>query len=223
MASSTEHSTENIAMYSPLAQGAYWIYEGIVKWTKGTEVIEKNMTWKMEVVEVVEREHVIGYLLKGHPADLAWYEEGKEHGEHVIIKVGTGMYYKTNKEVLKRIQEEDFLFDLVHENQLFLAVPLIPGKFFGEAVQITRSDRSYCWVVDEEQYVTLQDIQGVSLTEKMSQFSLSFRTRPDHTIIKFVPGIGITRYVYVHHGTVAEADVKLIEYYPGSENMTISP
>ena len=52
-------------------------------------------------------------------------------------------------------------------------------------------------------------------TEKMSQFLLSFRTRPDHTIIEFVPGIGITRYVYVHHGTVAEADVKLIEYYPG--------
>jgi hypothetical protein len=89
-ASSTEYPTETITTYFPLSQGAYWVYEGIVKWTKGTEVIEKTVTWKMEVVEVVERDHVTGYLLKGHPDDLAWYEEGKERGEHVIIKVGSG-------------------------------------------------------------------------------------------------------------------------------------
>lgn len=141
--------------------------EGTVKWTKGTEVIEENVTWKMEVIEVVERDHVIGYLLKGHPGDLAWYEEGKERSESVIIKVGTGLYYESKKEDLTRIKQEDFLADLVHENQLFLDVPLIPGKFFGETAQITRSDRSYCWIVDEEQYVKLQDITGVSSTEEV--------------------------------------------------------
>ena len=34
-------------------------------------------------------------------------------------------------------------------------------------------------------------------------------------IVYFVPGIGITRYVFSHHGTVAEADVRLIEFRRG--------
>jgi hypothetical protein len=37
---------------------------------------------------------------------------------------------------------------------------------------------------------------------------------PDHHFLDIVPGLGITRYLYGHHGTVAESEVKLISVRP---------
>ncbi len=219
LAQPTKQPTENIKTYFPLSQGAYWVYQGTVKWTEETEVFEESLTWKMEVVEVIERGHVVGYVLKGHPADLIWYEKGKERGNHVIIQVGTGRYYASDQASLERLKdEEDFLLGLVHESQLILDIPLIPGKFFGEVEQLTRPDASYSWFVGQEQPVKLEGIKGVSPSREVPQYTLNFRTRPDHQIIEFVPGIGITRFVYVHHGTVSEVDVRLIEYQPGQSS-----
>jgi len=39
---------------------------------------------------------------------------------------------------------------------------------------------------------------------------------PGYEIIEFVPGVGITRYTFFHHGTVSETDLRLIEYHKGS-------
>jgi len=41
---------------------------------------------------------------------------------------------------------------------------------------------------------------------------------PDHTIIDFVPGIGITGYSYIHHGTVSEVKVKLVDFRVGGKD-----
>lgn len=39
--------------------------------------------------------------------------------------------------------------------------------------------------------------------------TVEYRSLPDYQAIDLVPGVGITRFVYVHHGTVAETDVRL--------------
>ena len=39
----------------------------------------------------------------------------------------------------------------------------------------------------------------------------AMRTNPEHEIVTFVPGVGITAYVYAHHGTVSEVNVRLVE------------
>jgi len=48
-----------------------------------------------------------------------------------------------------------------------------------------------------------------------SLYTLVYRTNPDHTILGFVPGVGIVRYAYSHHGTTAEADAWLVGYHEG--------
>jgi hypothetical protein len=45
----------------------------------------------------------------------------------------------------------------------------------------------------------------------MDQYTIRFMTMPDETIIDFVPGIGITRFSYSHHGSAANAEMKLSE------------
>lgn len=195
--------------YFPLAKGAYWVYEGLVRWQAGTQVLEQPITWTMEVRDVVERGPVTGYLLRGHPADLAWYTPGKRAGDYVIVQVDN-RYYLAEAEIWPRLMDEtDQLFGLVEEGQLFLAAPLQPGQVFGEADQITRLDRSYCWVVQHKESVQLAAVE-----ERVIQYRLMFRTRPDHQVVEFAPGVGITRYVYGHHGTVSDVDVRLVEYRP---------
>jgi hypothetical protein len=202
--------------YFPLNEGAYWVYKGTVKWEINQKIEEKSLTWKMEVIETIKSGPIIGYAMKGYPSDLAWYEEGKERSDYAIVQVGPSRFYKADIEVLERLRNEtDSVGNLIHESQQFLDIPLLPGKKFCEAEQITRADGKYCWIVHEEEQIALDGITGIP-SETKPAYMLTFATLPDHTIIQFVPEVGITQYIYVHHGTVSEVDVKLTEYYPGN-------
>jgi len=212
----TTNAEMNINAF-PLVEGAYWIYKGQVLWvilgdTSGI-VYKDTLTWKMEVLEVVNRGNVTGILLNGHPLDLTWYVEGQERGFYVIIKVGSKYFYGNMKDWERLKNKNDNLIDLVAEDNIFLDLPLFKGKNYGEAMQLTRPDSSYCWFVKEEKEVFYKEIDGVEDDVKRKQFSIMNRTMPEHQIIEFTPDIGITRFIYQHHGTVSDVDVKLIEYY----------
>jgi hypothetical protein len=201
----------------PLLEGSYWVYSGTVKWEISGEVKQETLTWRMEVIEATAREGVVaGYALRGHPSDLAWYEEGREPSVYAIVQVGVDRFYKTSIDALERIRDEgDSLGALIHEGELFLELPLFTGKRFCEAEYISRLDGWYCWVVGPMEEVTLEGVVGASSLGTVSAYSVRSFTLPDHVIVEFVPGVGITRYEYVHHGTVSEVDVRLIEYRPG--------
>ena len=40
------------------------------------------------------------------------------------------------------------------------------------------------------------------------------RTNPDDATYELTPGIGLTRYIYHHHGTRLDVDAKLVEHTP---------
>ena len=77
---------------------------------------------------------------------------------------------------------------------------------------IQRDDRMYEWVVDDEQRIRLPHVAGISGKKVFTRYTLMYRTNPDHQIVEFLPSIGITRYIYQHHGTVSEVDVRLIDF-----------
>jgi hypothetical protein len=207
----------------PLAPGTVWIYAGTVKWTNAEtqRVEEKSVDWKVEVGERLSRGHVNAAVLRGHPSDLAHYREGRAPGTYLVVRVGPGKYYllrgRRAQEALERLRDpNDLLHNLVHEDEIFLDLPLVPGKVFGEAGQLTRQDASYVWVVEEERAATLEGVKGLR-GGRRTVFRLLYRTLPDREELEFVPEVGITRYRYVHHGTVAEADARLVEFRPGKE------
>jgi hypothetical protein len=211
---STEHPSLSIMEYFPLQEGAYWVYEGTVKWTKinPSEVAENEITWKMEVKQVIQRNGVIGYEMQGAPWDLAWYEDGKEPSEYGIIQTG-GKFYQTPIETIQRLTDEsDVLLGLVNEDQIFLEIPLIAGKKFCNTDSIARPDTMYCWNVLEEKQVEL-NVKGIDAEGTITEFTIARNTGPDYTLFSFVPRVGISRYQYIHHGTVSEADVRLVEFH----------
>jgi hypothetical protein len=213
----TMYPSPSIEDYFPLRKGAYWIYEGNVRWTviNSADVEENVVTWKMEVQRVFQRNNIVGYEMLGAPWDLAWYEGGKQPSEYGIIQAG-GNFYRTSIDTVGRLMDEsDVLRALVNENQVFLDVPLIQGKKFCDTFSLARSDGMYCWSVGKEIQLDEVSIKGVNPSYKLIEYPIYNGTMPDHSIIHFIPGVGVSHYEYHHHGTVSDVEVDLIEYYPG--------
>ncbi len=179
-------------------------------------MIEKQMQWKMEVVDVVHRNGVTGYKMRGAPWDLEFFEAGRQPSDYSFIKVGASRFYQaTDKEFARMADQSDGLFKLVYEGGLFLDTPLVDGEKFCDSMQITRDDSMYCWLVRVDEGAQLTGIRGVEAKAPLLQFRISQLTNPDSSAFDFAPGVGITRFQYVHHGSPSEVDVRLVEFHPG--------
>jgi len=213
----TMNPSENILGYFPLKKGTYWIYRGPVKWTQinSSSVAEDEITWKMEVERVFQRNAIVGYEMSGAPWDLAWYEVGKEPSKYGIIQAGGKFYRVPYETVIRLLNEDDNLFGLVDENDIFLDIPLVDGKKFCDAISMTRPDNMYCWDVGEGNLFDAKNTKGIDTSKKLWEYLIVNQTMPDVSIMYFVPSIGISHYVYHHHGTVSDVDVQLIEFHPG--------
>lgn len=197
----------------PLVESSYWVYRGTVRWTEGGRVEQREMTWRMEVIASIRRGEITGHRMRGHPWDLIFYEAGRKPGEYAILQVGR-RFYATRADALKRLEDgADDLEGLVDESDLILDFPLTLGKKFGDAEMMRRADGWYCWVVEETRPTSSWNVAGVPRPDRTAV--LSHRTNPDHTIVDFAEGIGIVRYRYVHHGTVSEVDMTLVEHHRG--------
>lgn len=189
----------------PLQKGNWWIYEGNVGWTEGAKKFNQAISWKMEVIEVVKKTGLEIALIKGFPDDLAFYERGKERGNYLIVR-------DSDKYWLVRLLDADWqksLGNISFKNgrleftslsfDLILQMPLRVGQKFAQE-DVNRTDNQYCWFVCDR--ISWGNRKG---------FRLVYETGPDDTTAEFVPGVGITRFAYNHHGTYFECDVKLIK------------
>ena len=199
----------------PLAKGSYWIYEGTEKRQEvgqGPKVFTEKITQRMEVVDRIDRNGVVAAVVRGYP-------DSEPQELQVLLAVDGHQFYllPAEESVLKRLKDpNDALVDLVREDQIELSLPLVPGKRFCEASQITRPDGYYCWVVEKKRKERLTNIRGVAGNIDRDVFQIAFRTLPDHVILNFTPVIGIVSYQYVHHGTVDEEHLKLVEFHDGT-------
>jgi hypothetical protein len=203
----------------PLAAGAYWVYDVKAKWQDGGDVIrEKQLQCRVEVIRTIERGPVTAYVMKGGP--FCVMDSGEDNPrEYIILRVGPGSYFEAKSDLLKRLEDKnDYLGGLVTSDDLILDLPLFAGKRFGDPDSMTREDGYYCWVVRKETREILRGVKGVSSVSGKTGFTLDYFTLPDETAATFVPGIGFTYYRYVHHGTVSEAEARLIEFYQDSGN-----
>jgi hypothetical protein len=200
---------ETAAQTYPLGEGAYWVYQGTVRYEGG----EESLQWRVEVTETISKSNVTGYRMRGALSDLAFYAPGRQPSEYAILKVGSNRFYSADLEAYARLtdHEDIFLIGLVQEQNLFLELPLVVGNRFCEAEQITRLDESYCWVVGEPETVTLDAAAGGDV----QAYPLYYMTNPDQTVVYFSPGIGVVAFTYHHSGSASDVQMALIEYQPG--------
>ena len=200
-------------------KGAIWTYEGNVKWDAKGKVQQKTLTWKMQVVDKIERgDGIVGYVMQGHPLDLAFYDEGKKPGDYLYIAKANRVYQITGLDAapINRVKNKsDALADLLTDDDLAFDFPLATGKKFGAAQFVADPTGMNAWVVADAKPTQLTGIKGITPADA-TEYALDFKTNPDRQTVYYLPNVGITRFTYHHNGTVSEVDVKLIEYSAGS-------
>ena len=199
-----------------LKPGNYWVYQGQAEWVdaSGPDGIGKShLTWKMEVLEEVDHGDVKAFLIKGSVLDLPWYQPGLEPGLSVWLFYQSRLFATDEFDLARFRDPKDPLTDVLKaqkQEDPILDFPL-QTKRCARALyaQPVRADHMYCW------YAEMSREKGVKVGDNsfsnVDVWTAAFRTNPDHQILTFADGIGITGYDYSHHGTTSEVHLKLAE------------
>ena len=91
-----------------------------------------------------------------------------------------------------------------------IKLPLFKGKEWGNDSSVKRADHMYCYYVKDEKNLDLSYIKGVEKGLK-KVYTIVYDTLPDHEQVEYAEGVGIISYNFVHHGTVDEKHVRLVE------------
>ena len=206
----------------PLSLGTYWIYRGHVRWTheNSNQVSDARIAWRADIRRVIDHGDVRGVVVSGFPFDSAWSDGRPTASDSLLVESKNKFYLISSENVQKSVrrleQPADNLDGLLSDDDLILEWPLATGqKYACDAYSMARSDNMYCWIVSALARTSLQGVSGIPSGER-DEYVLEFRTNPDDTEFSFVPEIGITKYAYHHHGTVADTELQLVEFHPGS-------
>lgn len=208
------------ALFFPLTPGTSWDYAGTVTWfdSDTQKPVSENVSITMKVVKVYQKPELTIAVISGFPSDLDWSNGQVEPKPSLLMET-------KNHEIFLNALPPDFdyskldkdaaSFDkLLAADNLLFRWPLKQGMKFGDPESVKRDDARYCWFVAEQRTRNLDEIRG--LPPRSAEVSLlRYVTNPDDTGYELTPGVGILSYEYHHHGTVADTNLKLVEFHPG--------
>jgi len=197
-------ATGDDAEVIPFVTGTVWTYEALLKWTDPPNSLRRSeVRWTSSVIDAFDHGDVAGALLQGGVWDLAWWSRDPRPGSYEVLRVGSRYYLirdvgKTTFAALKAARRKALPADL--EQHAWFDVPLTTGRVLRPRDMGPRDDTNYGWWVE---------------SVGPARFELTYDTLASEHHVTIVPGVGITAFTYVHHGTVAEAYAHLIAYRRG--------
>jgi len=207
--------------FFPMSAGTYWVYEGTVSWfnAEKDEPFSQSVSWKMSVRKVIRKKKLVAAVVSEFPADLDWSTGKTEPQPWLILEDEKHQVYRANlgpNYDLARLDGPDPPLErFLDQDALWFQWPLGRGAKFCDEEAKARKDDMYCWVVTEEAVKPLS-AKGAPSTG-LPVFRLQYLSLPDGTSVDLVPGIGVINYQYHHHGTVADTDLKLVEFHHAPE------
>lgn len=202
----------------PLEAGFAWIYRGRVKWTeRGDKVREKDLQWRMRVLELRRRRAQVIARIEGWLDDLAWYEPGKQPGVYALVSDSRrGLHLigppaaETFWAGLGAAAREPISDEVLGTAEHLLPAALTKDSIWGEAENQARADSQSERRVEEIGTQGLDGLGGWTGARRGTYFRIAYRSNPEHSLVDFVPGLGFTSYTYVHHGSISECEMKLV-------------
>jgi len=188
----------------PLRVGTVWVYSATVSWTDSPSqnVRDTTLTWRTEVLSVRDSAEARIAVVRNWYTALAWWEPSKLPDTTRILCVGDKVYHM-DRESIRAPIDDDLLFSF----------PLATQKLYGRNPK-DRDDTFYAWYV-ESAIIADSAMIRMGAQRGDSAFTITYRSLPDHQILVFVRGLGIVEYTYGHHGTVADAMARLVEFSLG--------
>jgi hypothetical protein len=208
-----------------LKAGNAWIYQGVVEWTEASTPEEqarnapprfgkKQITWKTEIVEQINKGDLKAYVVNGSFENLSWYEPGKDSSEQYLWIVYRDRFFSLllTEDLMQRLRDpNDSLISAVVSEEPVLEFPLreTTCTVAIEPREVRKFDNGfYCWYVEHKKET---DIRVAGVGPIRDVWLAWYRSNPDHQILGFAPGVGFVSYDFSHHGTLSEAHVKLVE------------
>jgi hypothetical protein len=185
----------------PLVAGATWTYRGTVTTMAGGATRTRRVVQTMRIARVWTVGSALAALIQGHPADLLWADPGAPVRQRLVVRTADLRWYE--REVDPRLgppADSVVLAATRDPDAQFLQWPLAIETRFGPPESLARADGWYAWRVSEIHRESTGRLR----------YRLELWTNPDTQIADFVPGIGLTRFHYRHHGTPMAVDVRLV-------------
>jgi hypothetical protein len=191
----------------PLKQGNTWHYEGHARWTIGIDVGTKHINhlhnaevrWTARVTRSLSAKGTTAAIISGFP--LAFSIDDPEHqpGYAVVTETKKGVFVQLADS--EKEGEAIAALALVGQKQgdQIFRFPIRVGDCVGDEPKAPAQE--YCWLVRQR----VREPQGIG-------WDMLFYTLPDEQSFYLVPGLGITRFSYRHHGTIIEVNVRLSSY-----------
>jgi hypothetical protein len=199
----------------PIEAGLTWTYRGYVRWTGADRRVHgDSITWTMKVVAVRTGPAARTALIHGWVQELAWHEPSKKPTYSVLVARAGRVYQLPAPD---SAAASTFLESSVRPgapapepSHLVLDSALTIGLVYGrDSLTSNRDDKMYGWYVASDRVVSAPASWKLA-SARVRRVTLEYRSLPDYQLIDFVPGVGITRFVFSHGGTGAETDVRLV-------------
>jgi hypothetical protein len=187
--------------------GVAWTYTGWRLWTpEGSRPDSGAVEWTATVVAARSLPAGRLLLVRGFVSELAWSVPTTEPRLSILACLNDRLLrLGFLADSAARYRFDHWSDSSAARGEVLLQAPLRDGAVFGQ--DPPRQDDMYGWVV--ETLETPPAIPSGCGKPGAESFRLTLRTLPDHQIVEWRAGVGITAYTYVHHGTPAAALVRL--------------
>jgi hypothetical protein len=156
-----------------------------------------------------------GYLMlvRGFVTELAWSDPSTQPRLSILACVQDSLVRREFFADSEATQAFDRWTDsLAAGATLLVGDSLRDGTVFGQ--DPPRNDDMYGWSV--ERLNPAPNLPTTCRPSGTDALRLTMRTLPDHAVLEWRAGIGVTAFLYGHHGTRASADVRLIRCTRGA-------
>jgi hypothetical protein len=187
--------------------GATWTYTGWRLWTaQGSGSDSGAVEWITTVLAA--RSVPAGRLLlvRGFVSELAWSVPTTRPRLSILACLGDHLLHLSFlADSAARYRYDHWTDASAERGELLLQRPLVDGAVFGQ--DPPRQDDMYGWAV--ERLKAPPAVPSGCGRPGPEAYQLTMRTMPDHQVMEWRAGVGITAYTYAHHGTPAAAEVRL--------------
>lgn len=199
------------AVTVPLRPDWAWHYAGSARWSNddSTGTDSATVSWTMSIVDARDVGNIRVALVRGFVDQLAWYRPSSPPRLSLLVCRGSQLFgLELGSDGAARSAYSAWGDSLLSQAELLLELPLRDGQLFGQSP--SRGDALYGWYVFALPPEGVAPLPASCGPQVAPRFELSYRSLPDHAVVVWQPGLGITRYAYGHHGTRSAAEVHLM-------------
>lgn len=199
----------------PCKPGTIWLYRlhgQSAAPVPSDKPITREEFWTMEILDQKQVGDYLMLKVRGSifqiPPPFEWASRKPTPELGLLVLGSRGGVYAPEADVAKVWPNElEALAKGLNGNSLIFRWPAKPQDRWGEAPPEKRSDAMYQWHAERWSQLDYP-IPGWWGTKK--GLDIALQTLPDHFRFTFIPGLGITRMEYAHHGTIGEYEARLM-------------